>query len=297
MTMMLGTRSKNDPSRLLIGAIAIASLVLQTPSAHGLRQRDLGLGKWRDGPPTEIDCAAASSDFEYYVERCWDDRTQWWINGRCIDGKKEESSELHRCMRPDGSRPYCHDCGDGDGHVKNVCGSDSADEEAVCGLALSSSADGCAPDRSMAVYSHQCAAPAGGAASWYLREEFECAEREVYRNGPNMERVPPRAEFTCGLEWYYAYDAGDPLVVAANPDLADKAHPYASSSNRYCLDCGGALQVCASEAEATCEDLGLPPKNGAPEVSEPSSASLRSYSLGAVMGVLVFGGTLPLFLP
>ena len=114
----------------------------------------------------------------------------WWINGRCINGQKEEVSELHRCMRPDGSRPYCHDCNDCRGNMKNICRIDSADKEEVCDIAWASTAEDCG-DQGMTVYSHQCIQQSGGPNSWYLRESVYCDEKEVYLMGANGEDVLP----------------------------------------------------------------------------------------------------------
>mmetsp|Transcript_3537 Transcript_3537/g.7784 ORF Transcript_3537/g.7784 Transcript_3537/m.7784 type:complete len:426 (+) Transcript_3537:173-1450(+) len=236
-----------------------AALASTTATVHGsLQSRRLdGLGKWQDGPETEIDCSKSPYDYSYYIEKCLDTITQWWIHGRCINGKKEEVSELHRCMKPDGTRPNCHDCKGENGGVKNVCGSDGADSEEVCKIAWESTAEGCG-DMGLTVYSHQCAARPGngGTDHWYLRESFYCDEEEVYESGTlggNSRQV-----FTCGKEWYYPFEDNDPLVEAANPSLVGVEHAFAFQTDKYCLDCGLGIQVCSTDMKATCNDHGLP---------------------------------------
>jgi len=256
-------RQRHSSLLLAIGAlVTFTSLTALPPSSAApyTSLRRLGLGKWADGRPTEIDCSASSHDYEYYIERCIDTITQWWINGRCINGVKEEVSELHRCMKPDGSRTYCHDCNDGKGNIKNICGSDNPDKEEMCRIAWSGTAEDCG-EEGLTVYAHQCLAERGESDSWYLREDFDCYEKEVYLNGPCMEAVPPRTEFTCGDAWYYPYAEEELSLMKINPEWTDLEHPFATPSNRYCLDCGLAIQVChGGEAETTCEDLGLPAK-------------------------------------
>lgn len=212
--------------------------------------------KWISGPPTEIDCSLASSNYEYYIERCHDEITQWWVNGNCINGVKTEVSELHRCMKKNGGRSYCHDCNDGAegaGTIKHVCGSDNPNYQEVCPVALSSNPNQDCPDDvvdGLTVYSHQCTSRT---TSSYLRESFYCDEKEVYNTGPNT--------FTCGREWYYPYEEGDDsLFIANHPELNGQEQPFSTQSHKYCLECGMAIQVCASDAGATCVHLGLPVK-------------------------------------
>ena len=83
----------------LIGSIIAIPTLIQSRRLE--TQRNLGLGKYKDGPETEIDCSITKFDFEYYFERCYDETTQWSANGNCVNGIKTEISELHRCMRPD----------------------------------------------------------------------------------------------------------------------------------------------------------------------------------------------------
>jgi len=168
-------------------------------------------------------------------------------------------------MKPSGKRPYCHDCNDGNGNIKNVCGSDSDDYEEVCAIALDGTAKDCG-DEEMTVYSHQCLEPSladsgssGGRKHWYLRESFYCEEEEVYGSGPDGDDEPKR-EFSCGREWYYPFEADDPNLIKANPDLEGEPEAFATQGNRYCLDCGLAIQVCARDGDATCNDLALPSK-------------------------------------
>lgn len=246
---------------LVLGAI----VTLTTPQpafaqAHMVHPKDSEHPhKWIAGPPTDIDCSLASSNYEYYIERCHDEITQSWVNGHCIDGVKTEVSELHRCMKTDGSRSYCHDCNDGRGNIKHVCGSDSPNYDEVCPVAQSSDPKQDCPDGAvgLTVYSHQCTSQQ---TSFYLRESFYCDEKEVYNIGPDT--------FTCGREWYYPYKEGDidDSLLAANPELDGEKHPFSTPTNEYCLDCGMAIQVCASDADATCLHLGLPTKNIPEEV-------------------------------
>ena len=191
-----------------------AQLITLTPTAAGSsistprhqhqhqNRRHLGLGKWKDAAESEIDCSVASHDFEYYIERCFDETTQWWINGHCIGGVKDEASELHKCMKPDGSRPYCHDCPDnnGEGNIKNVCGANSDNSEEICAIAWSGKAENCGDD-GLSVYSHQCAPHPDGVSpatkSWYLRENFYCNDEDedeggsIWETGPNLEEDLP----------------------------------------------------------------------------------------------------------
>jgi len=240
----------------LIGAVA---------SGRGISSRRLeGLGKWKDGEPTGIDCSASSHDYEYYIERCLDGTTQWWINGHCVGGVKEEVSELHRCMKPDGSRSYCHDCNDGLGNIKNVCGSDNPEKDEVCDIAWASTPEGCG-DQGLTVYSHQCIDPpgSGGTDHWYLRESMYCDTEENWRSGPYNEDVPPLPQFSCGRGWYYEYEEEDGNLLKIDRSWTNIKHPFSTASNEYCLDCGLAIQVChGGEASSTCGDLGLPEKGG-----------------------------------
>jgi len=171
---------------------------------------------------------------------------QWWINGHCIKGVKEEVSELHRCMKPDGSRSYCHDCNDGLGNIKNVCGSDNPSYEEVCEIAWGKSADNCG-EQGLTVYSHQCK-PSEPTESWYLREDYSCNWKDLGESDWDI---------TCGQEWFFCYSDGDNGYgeTSNNPD-----HPFANKSHGFCLDCGLAIQVCASSIDATCTNLGLPEK-------------------------------------
>ena len=211
--------------------------------------------KYIAGPPTEIDCSSSINNFEYYIERCYDEITQWWANGHCIDGVKTEVSELHRCQRKDGSRPYCHDCHAGQGanmkNIKHVCGSDSSDPNFVCPVALSSDPAQYCPDEQLrtTAYSHQCTSQT---TSSYLHESFYCDEEKVYSDGPES--------YTCGREWYWSYKKGDleDSLLAAHPELDGKEHPFSTDDDKYCLECGMNIQVCVSDPEATCIDLGLP---------------------------------------
>lgn len=243
---------------------AETALALAAQSTFGLPpshpRRRLGLGKWMDGPGTPIDCSLSLHDYDYYLETCWDGLTMWWINGRCVSGNKQEVSELHRCHNPDGSRPYCHDCNDGRGNVKNVCGADSPDYDLVCDIAWAGDAKNCGTEE-LTTYSHQCLERSGGTESWYIRESYECDGAdggEVDSGGPCGED-PEDSTFECGDAWYYPFEDDDPglekLGLAGNGE-----HPFSDPGNRYCLSCGLAIAVCASDADATCEDLGLPKK-------------------------------------
>jgi len=215
------------------------------------------LGKGKDGPSsTEIDCSSSSSDYSYYIERCYDELTQWWINGHCINGVKDEVSELHQCRKSDGSRSYCHDCTDPSsksssaGNSKHVCGSDSPDYDEACGIAWAATAEDCGDER-LKAYSHQCSMASNesndesSSSSWYLRESIYCNEAKVYKTGPDT--------FTCGQEWYYAFKEDE--------HESGEEHPFVSADNKYCLDCGLAIQVCAKDGDATCVSLGLLPPN------------------------------------
>lgn len=159
---------------------------------------------------------------------------------------KEEVSELHRCMKPDGSRSYCHDCNDGSGNIKNVCGSDNPSYEEVCAIAWGGSADNCG-EQGLTVYSHQCK-PNEPTESWYLRESYSCNWKDLRESDWDI---------TCGQEWFFCYSDGDNGYgeTSNNPD-----HPFANKSHGFCLDCGLAIQVCASSIDATCTNLGLPEK-------------------------------------
>lgn len=218
------------------------------------------------GPPTEIDCSRSSSDFEYYVERCHDEITQWWANGRCVDGVKSEVSELHRCQTSHGHRPYCHDCDDGRGNINHVCGSDSPDAGVVCSLAFGSNMQQDCPDDTLGLvsYSHQCTSRQ---TSFYQQEALYCEDMGAYSDGPKA--------FACGQEWYYAYDESDDEgLLAADPSLVGQEHPFSAPSNEFCLDCGQAIQVCARDPRATCADLGLPMKG---QTGLPAEADNSQY--------------------
>jgi len=142
---------------------------------------------------------------------------QWWINGHCIKGVKEEVSELHRCMKPDGSRSYCHDCNDGLGNIKNVCGSDNPSYEEVCAIAWGGSANNCG-EQGLTVYSHQCK-PNEPTESWYLREDYSCNWKDLGESDWDI---------TCGQEWFFCYSDGDNGYgeTSNNPD-----HPFANKSH------------------------------------------------------------------
>jgi len=239
---------------LLIGALAtmttsahaaLRSIVPDSILSMTPHRQALELGKYADGAESEIDCSLAQHDYSYYIERCFDDKTQWWINGHCINNVKHETSELHLCMRPNGERSNCFDCGDGSGNIKNVCGSDEPDEEAVCALAWLGNADNCG-DQGLTVYNYQCKAGSESEVD-YMRESFTCHEER---------KSEQSLQITCGDEWFYEFSQD------LFPDMDIKGgHPYATSDSKYCLDCGMAIQVCAGgDGEATCERLGLPPK-------------------------------------
>jgi len=101
----------------------------------------------------------------------------------------------------------------------------------------------------LTVYSHQCAANSA-TDSTYLRESFYCEEGEEGEVGEQPMQI------TCGQEWFYEF-VGDEYP---GMDIGD-GHPFAEDAQRYCLDCGMNIQVCAAgDGEATCESLGLPPK-------------------------------------
>ena len=227
-------------------------------SLHPHAQRQLALGKWNDAPATQVDCSNSSHNYEYFIEKCYDATTMWWINGHCINGEKEEFAELHKCLMPNGDRKYCHDCLDpntGSGQVKNVCGADSPDKDLVCEIAFSDDdpVDYCdSKKKSMSVYTHQCVVDdPTKTLSWYTREDIDCYDKEKYTNGPNMENTIP--QWTCGKQWYFEFSE-DYLEDVFDGDL----HPFANEENKYCLDCGWGMQVCASSTEATCASLGLP---------------------------------------
>mmetsp|Transcript_8574 Transcript_8574/g.20964 ORF Transcript_8574/g.20964 Transcript_8574/m.20964 type:complete len:304 (+) Transcript_8574:689-1600(+) len=78
-------------------------------------------------------------------------------------------------------------------------------------------------------------------ASWYVRESYHCERGEVDVTGPNPH--------SCGVEWYYPFDE--------NEHESGEDHPFANEGNRYCLDCGMAVQVCASDESDDCANLGL----------------------------------------
>mmetsp|Transcript_3622 Transcript_3622/g.7986 ORF Transcript_3622/g.7986 Transcript_3622/m.7986 type:complete len:264 (-) Transcript_3622:171-962(-) len=234
---------------IVIGALANSQVALAQPQKMVHIRDAEHPHKWIDGPPSEIDCSLASSDFEYYIERCHDELTQWWINGHCINGVKTEVSQLYRCQKTDGSRSYCHDCNDGSGNIKHVCGSDSPNHDEACSISFASNAQGCG-DQGLTVFSHQCSSRE---TSTYLRESFYCDEGEVYDTGPES--------FTRGHEWYYPFDSDeDQSLLAAYPELIGREDPFATPNHKYCLDCGMAIQICASDPGATCVHLGLPMK-------------------------------------
>ena len=242
-----------------IGNLIISTIALPTTLTQSRRlettQRDLGLGKYQDGPETEVDCSITKYDFEYYFERCYDTTTQWSANGNCINGIKTEISELHKCMRPDGSVPYCHDCVNNvSGQIKHVCGSDNSNLDEVCPVAQAVSVDSCIDDSYMAVYSYQCTSQT---TSYYVRDVIDCDDGEASSSGPwtNID-VDEAQGYVCGQEWYYAYDLDDLSgeFVSEGSDL----HPLSVESNKYCLNCGKAIQICVANEKATCEDLGLP---------------------------------------
>ena len=232
------------------------------------------------GPPSLVDCSLSSSDFEYYIEQCWNETSQWWVNGHCINGVKEEDSELHNCQRPDGKLPYCHDCSDGKGNIKSVCGSDSPNYDEVCGVALAGSGKDCG-DLELTAYSHQCKVPSGGTKSWYLRETIDCKkENAVYKSGPYLYEAP--SEYICGESWYYPFSAHD--------HISGEKHPFSSKQNQYCLDCG-VIQVCAYDEKSTCSSLGLPEKASSVSTStvpagDGSSDPLGSGTLSPVSAVV-----------
>ena len=99
----------------------------------------------------------------------------------------------------------------------------------------------------MTVYSHQCK-PNEPTESWYLREDYSCNWKDLGENDWDI---------TCGQEWFFCYSDGDNGYgeTSNNPD-----HPFANKSHGFCLDCGLAIQVCASSIDATCTNLGLPEK-------------------------------------
>lgn len=148
-------------------------------------------------------------------------------------------------MRPNGERSNCFDCNDGNGNIKNVCGSDNPDETDVCELAWLGEAENCG-EQGLTVYSRQCKAGSASDVS-YLRESFDCEDEEV---GEQTTQI------TCGEEWFYEFEQDE----YPGMDIGD-GHPFATDDNKYCLECGMAIQVCAAgNGEATCESLGLPPK-------------------------------------
>ena len=262
----------------LIGSTAVIPTLIQSRRLE--TQRKLGLGKYKDGPETEIDCSITKFDFEYYFERCYDETTQWSANGNCVNGIKTEISELHRCMRPDGSVPYCHDCINNDsGQIKHICGSDNPNYNDVCPVAQSVSTDSCIDDSYMAVYSYQCTTQT---TSYYFRDVIDCYNEKASSSGPwtNID-VDEAQGYVCGQEWYYAYDldeAGD--FVSEGSDL----HPVSIESNKYCLNCGKAIQICVADENATCEDLGLPESSlvGNEDKSEATSLANTSTSAAVV---------------
>ena len=172
---------------------------------------------------------------------------------------KEEVSELHRCMKPDGSRSYCHDCNDGLGNIKNVCGSDNPSYQEVCEIDCG--------EQGLTVYSHQCK-PNEPTESWYLRESYSCNWKDLGESDWDI---------TCGQEWFFCYSEGDNGYgeTTNNPD-----HPFANKSHGFCLDCGLAIQVCASSIDATCTNLGLPEKGSSvwksPKVEPPPSDEIST---------------------
>lgn len=148
-------------------------------------------------------------------------------------------------MRPNGERSNCFDCNDGNGRIKNVCGSDNPDETEVCELAWLGEAENCG-DQGLTVYSHQCKAGSASDVD-YLRESFNC-DAEFVNTDP--------LRITCGEEWFYEFFSDE----YPGMDIGD-GHPFARAGNKFCLDCGMAIQVCAAgDGEATCESLGLPPR-------------------------------------
>jgi len=157
-------------------------------------------------------------------------------------------------MRPDGSVPYCHDCVNKDsGQIKHICGSDNSNYNDVCPVAQTVSTDTCIDDSYMAVYSYQCTSQT---TSYYFRDVIDCYNEKAKSSGPwtNID-VDEAQGYVCGQEWYYAYDL-DELgeFVSEGSDL----HPVSIESNKYCLNCGKAIQICVADENATCEDLGLP---------------------------------------
>ena len=200
-----------------------------------------------DGPESDVDCAAVpNASFEYYFEICHDTAHQWWVNGACNNGVKEEMSEIHRCATTDGSgnilgdRKYCHHCvADDGGRRMTLCGADQESKEKACAIALNDNVVGCGK-QVITSYEHTCLADSGPGASLYDRREFWCEEERVYDN-PKQHQ--------CGKGWYYEFDSGDEVVF--------------NEENLYCLNCGS-MGVCARNEGATCEKLGLTdpvPKN------------------------------------
>ena len=57
--------------------------------------------------------------------------------------------------------------------------------------------------------------------------------------GPNMCR--------CGREWHYPFEEEDEEELGI--DSEDNLHLFSTKSNRYCLDCRLAIQVCASDGD------------------------------------------------
>jgi len=234
----------------LIGSIIAIHAPMPIQSRRLETQRNLGLGKYKDGPETEIDCSITKFDFEYYFERCYDETTQWSANGNCVNGIKTEISELHRCMRPDGSVPYCHDCVNKDsGQIKHICGSDNSNYNDVCPVAQTVSTDSCIDDSYMAVYSYQCTSET---TSYYFRDVIDCYNEKAKSSGPwtNID-VDEAQDYVCGQEWYYAYDLDDAgAFISEGSDL----HPVSIETNKYCLNCGKAIQICVADENATCEE-------------------------------------------
>ena len=276
---------------------AILLLSLRPISAADISPRSRSLSFYDDGPASSgiIDCSLASYGYEYYIELCHDDVTQWWINGRCANGEKEEVSELHRCAKSDGTRAYCHDCiyekngVEEEATVKHVCGSDNPNYDEVCEIALEATGADCGNER-LKSYSHQCSLVEDeesdelfSTSSWYLRESFYCEKEEVHTNGPNT--------FKCGMEWYYPYGEDE--------HESGQQHPFATSENVYCLDCGLAIQVCASSSDATCATLGLPEKGTKGPLFEQNlqtttaTNKMAMWEAHAVMGLVIINLLLP----
>jgi len=214
---------------IVAGGVASASTVGEILLSNGYQIAESASA----GPESWIDCTLYDGSFEYYFEVCHDDDHMWSVNGACNNGVKEEMSEIHACG---GSK--CYVCPSSDGTPwKTLCGADQDSEEDACAIAIGGEApeEGCGEEK-IAAYFHQCNSDK---TSYYNREDILC-------DGANKPSVTDNFKTVrCGTEWYYPFPNGNEVVF--------------DTSNKYCLDCGESIGVCADDPDKSCMGLGLPP--------------------------------------